>query len=43
MPEIPPRITLAKRPTKPDPTQVRMAIDRALASVRRSATQQNRP
>lgn len=39
MPDIPPRITLAKKATTPDPTQVRMAIDRALATVRRSATQ----
>jgi hypothetical protein len=42
VPDIPPRITLAKKPTTPDPTQVRMAIDRALASVRKPATQSQR-
>ena len=42
MPEIPPRITLASKPRKPDPTQIRMAIDRALASVRTSATRSDR-
>ena len=42
MPDIPPRITLASKPSKPDPVKVRMTIDRALASVRTSATRSDR-
>lgn len=33
------RVTLRKTPKEADPTEVRMTLDRALASVRRSATQ----